>query len=671
MANEMWTLTASGSNVDIVDLGITVNGVMNLFNQFDFETLQNSDDLRKEVGDGTVILNDGLTDLDSTEGVNFLKTIDQYHLLEKHYTKVELVAGTGTVHWNNLTDVPEFGSPSWKDPVKAKVLGVQATPPGGAATGDHYVDTDDNVLYKYNGATWDAVAATPTHGNRVIDLSAGVETIYEYTNGTGDWTTSYTPSGNDAVMVSDNGDGKGAQYIYVMASTSWVKIADVDWGDIETHLDGGAGKHDASEIDVEGTYSRLPTAPTDLESIVSTINTSLNTLYVSAGASWNPHLDGGANKHDADEVDVEGTYTHISTGDLETAISNIDDKLESITVSADAHVDGGPSKHDASEIDVEGTYTYISTSDLETAMNDIDTKLESITVSADAHVDGGANKHDASEVDVEGTYTHISTGDLETAISNIDDKLESITVSADAHVDGGPNKHDASEIDVEGTYTYISTSDLETAMNDIDTKLESITVSADNMTLDEIYNRGHSATVDAGAVILDASGGNYAPLQLTDRATAPSVGSAAGQLSVVNGLLYAYDAVRSKWLSVQRMFLTFGRRQSTRNQYLNFGGGGTASNQSGYRMPRNATIVSMSAQLEANAPAGGCTFEVRKNDAVTIHESIGITAGNQGAHDTSIAINYDFTAGDYVQSYLSSTNLVEVPVVIIEIAWIV
>jgi len=46
----------------------------------------------------------------------------------------------------------------------------------------------------------------------------------------------------------------------------------VDFG---PHLGGGGGKHDAGEIDVEGTYSNISGTPTDLETAISAIDSAL------------------------------------------------------------------------------------------------------------------------------------------------------------------------------------------------------------------------------------------------------------------------------------------------------------------------------------------------------------------------------------------------------------
>jgi len=186
-------------------------------------------------------------------------------------------------------------------------------------------------------------------------------------------------------------------------------------------------------------------------------------------------------------------------------------------------------------------------------------------------------------------------------------------------------------------------------------------------TLDGAYDQGGAGAgrqifVDAGAVQLTALGG-YAPLELTDLASAPTTGLADGQMAVINGLLYEYDDDRSKWLSVQRMILTFGRGGNTKNQYLNFGVGNLSSNNAGFRIPRDATIVMMSGQLDA---VGTCNMRIRKNDTATDIATLAIAAA-QGGDD--LTTNVDLSAGDYLQSYLDAGSGVPDPVLIIEIAW--
>jgi hypothetical protein len=195
-----------------------------------------------------------------------------------------------------------------------------------------------------------------------------------------------------------------------------------------------------------------------------------------------------------------------------------------------------------------------------------------------------------------------------------------------------------------------------------------MTEALDNNTLDGAYDEGGAGfgkqiNVDAGAVVLDTGVANCAPLRLVPKASLPTALLQDGQLATYNGMLYVYDSTRSKWLSVHRDVLVFGRRRNVRNQFLNFGVGNLASNNSGYRIPRNATIVAMTGQLDAN---GSCDMRVRRNDTAVNIATLNITSAN-GASDVST--NIDINANDYLQSYLSASSSVNDPVFMIEIAY--
>lgn len=190
-------------------------------------------------------------------------------------------------------------------------------------------------------------------------------------------------------------------------------------------------------------------------------------------------------------------------------------------------------------------------------------------------------------------------------------------------------------------------------------------------TLDEAYDEGGAGagreiTVDAGAVKFDATvSGSHAPIELTELSVLPTVGLDAGQLAIKGGILYTYDSVRTKWLSTQRMFLSFGRSGRTKNQYLPFSAGSLPSNKSGYRLARNATIVSITGQLDV---IGSCTIRLRKNDSTVtniVSLSISSAIGNQ---DTTVNVDMDGT--DYLQAYLEASGApIRDPMVIVEIAW--
>lgn len=170
----------------------------------------------------------------------------------RYYTESELSqpnAGTVMVHWDNIVNAPDVGAPEWQEPVFCVAVQVSGEPPT-AEAGNFYMDTDTNHLYKYDGTSWVDQGA-PTIGDRFVDDNT--DAIYEW-NGS-EWVAT-VPDVNWSILVQDDGDGKGAQYVY--DGVRWTKIADVDWG---THESIGGrdvtGSHPAYAISYTNTLSGL------------------------------------------------------------------------------------------------------------------------------------------------------------------------------------------------------------------------------------------------------------------------------------------------------------------------------------------------------------------------------------------------------------------------------
>ena len=59
------------------------------------------------------------------------------------------------------------------------------------------------------------------------------------------------------------------------------------------------------------------------------------------GATLDSHLDGGTSKHDASEIDVEGAFVNIATGDLEAGLADLDALPENPGNTSDNVTPGG------------------------------------------------------------------------------------------------------------------------------------------------------------------------------------------------------------------------------------------------------------------------------------------------------------------------------------------
>jgi hypothetical protein len=245
---EMWTLViknTSGADVAIDELGITLasGSQLNAYQQFSYTQLASCDQLRDLVAAGTLVINDGATDLSNIKGVDFLKIYNLDQAKRDFYTKTEMgMAGGATIHFDNLTNVPAFGASSWTEPAKARILSISATAPVGPVIGQFYIKTSDNHLYKYDGTGWIDQGA-PQTGDQVINLSDATQDIFRFDGTT--WTQLPTSQDMSGINIKDDGDGKQAQYVFVEADGSWKKTADVDFGEPNTldgsYDEGGAG----------------------------------------------------------------------------------------------------------------------------------------------------------------------------------------------------------------------------------------------------------------------------------------------------------------------------------------------------------------------------------------------------------------------------------------------
>jgi hypothetical protein len=268
--------------IDGLGLELATGGQLTASEQFTYEEMASSDGLRQAVLDGDIVVNDGTADLSAADGNKYLTFVHQNELEGNYYSKTELqTPGSSIVNWDNVTNKPTYGVDQWSEPVNYRVTGMVSAAPAGPATDDVYLDTDDDHFYKWNGTAWQDLGAA-ADGDRVIDLSDADESEFLFDGST--WTDGGVPTSGVGVSVTDDGDGKTSIYVYNQPTTSWIKISDVDF--VDHHNDGGS-KHDADQIDVEGTYTNLG-APGDAETIFNNLDTVVGDLK---SGTYNNTLD--------------------------------------------------------------------------------------------------------------------------------------------------------------------------------------------------------------------------------------------------------------------------------------------------------------------------------------------------------------------------------------------
>ena len=294
---EMWTLilkNTSGSDVAIDSLGVTITSGSQLTasQQFTYTQLADNDELRVLVAAGTLVINDGSSDLTNVRATEYLKIYNQDEAKRDFYTQTQLqTSGGATIHFDNITNVPAFGASSWNSPAKARVLDIVASAPTGVA-GDFYVKTTDGHLYKNDGTGWVDQGA-PQAGDQVINLTSATQNLFEYSGSA--WVDQGEAADMSGVNIKDDGDGKQAQYVYVTSVDMWKKIADVDFGEPNTldgsYDEGGAGvgrviNADAGSVKIDtGSASNAPFELTE-KALLPTTGLAAGQMAVRAGIAY-------------------------------------------------------------------------------------------------------------------------------------------------------------------------------------------------------------------------------------------------------------------------------------------------------------------------------------------------------------------------------------------------
>ena len=129
-----WTVVLknnSGSTVVLEEFGIEIANTTQivLSDYFDYSDISDSKELDDLLSAGTLVLNDGTSDLNAVDAVNYVKRDNIHNDLETHYTKTELntSGGGSVVHWDNIINAPSFGSPTWIKPVLFMVESIWGT----------------------------------------------------------------------------------------------------------------------------------------------------------------------------------------------------------------------------------------------------------------------------------------------------------------------------------------------------------------------------------------------------------------------------------------------------------------------------------------------------------------------------------------------------------------
>jgi len=120
------------------------------------------------------------------------------------------------------------------------------------------------------------------------------------------------------------------------------------------------------------------------------------------------------------------------------------------------------------------------------------------------------------------------------------------------------------------------------------------------------------------------------------------VGTAMGQISVINDQLFLYDETRSKWLSVESTTFNFGDEGNVNNGNLEYAGD---IRRSGPRMPARGTIVYVTMNSNGGNQSKGVFIDITDSSGIVTSHLFELVDGSLVLDN----LNIDIEATDFLQ----------------------
>lgn len=605
----------SGSEVTVGDLGLVMASATQIdaHVQFMYGELTNSDDLKSLLSAGTLILNDGVADLNTTDAVDYLTRVHKEFLSDNHYTKTESdvitdAIATDTTNLQTEVDAVETG-------VGLDTDGTYIQP-----TGTNYLNSTTSVmgadvaLDTQSKVTADGLSQEITDRGNADDLKvnkAGDTMTGDLIMGTNAVTTTVDPSGpNDLAR----------------------------WGYVETQITAASAGLDPKASCRAAQEVSLPACTYD--NGTSGVGATLTADAVGVL----PDQD-GVTLASGDSLLVWKQTAQLQNGIYE--LTTVGTAGIAFVFTRRSDFDGDP----GTEIDG-GEHTFITEGISQKGYEFVTVGISApITVGTDSIIfdihagsaglialQGEVDAIEAgSGLNTDGTYNQPSGSnylDSTTSLAGADLVLDgqvytNTTGLAQEVIDRG-NADTNLQTEIDAIETGVGLSATGTYVQPTGTNYLNSTTSV--MNADVALDTQIKTNADD---IADLQTGNL------------------DDLNVIDGIVYGKDTVRAKWLG-PRVNYSFGRKGVTKNQFLEMAGAIT-SNNAGYRVHRNMTITSLAAQLDSS---GSTVLQVRKNDSPTVITSLTISSAT-GNHVDNISV--DLVAGDYLQVFSSNSVGVQDP----------
>lgn len=348
------------------------------------------------------------------------------------------------------------------------------------------------------------------------------------------------------------------------------------------------------------------------------------------------------------------TVSGLTATNVQDAIDELDDAIGDTGTDLTNHINDTANPHDT-------TLHQAITADGALNANVTVTNLTTLVSGSDADL---LHKHDADNIGYDNSTSGMTSTNVQSAINELDSRLDTAGTNLTNHINDHANPHQTTLTQAisadSGSAPDLSVTNLNTLVNDSNADLLHVhdagAVTFDNTGTGLSSTNVESALGELKGMFANTIGkGTAFP---TD--PAPDAGDIFYRTDL--SLFFQYDGVRNDWLSIAQMFLDWGSA-SADGVYLNIHG--AAATQTGYLMPRNGKIISITARCASGNQSKA--LEIRRNhNSVSPLKSFSLSSGQY----SSITENIDFVAGDYIQAFAVSNSIPARDVVVmVTIAW--
>jgi len=296
----------------------------------------------------------------------------------------------------------------------------------------------------------------------------------------------------------------------------------------------------------------------------------------------------------------DNTTSGLNAHNVQDAIDALDVRVDDAGTDLSDHIGDTANPHDT-------TLTQSITADTALNANVTVTNITTLVSGADADA---LHKHDADNIGFDNATSGLTATNVQSAINELDSRLDSTGTDLSDHLGDTTNPHDTTLTQAisadSGSNVALTVTNLNTLVTGVNADALHIhdagAVTFDNSGTGLISTNVEGALVEIRGMFANTIGkGTEFPVD-----PAPDAGDIFYRTDL--SLFFQYDGVRNDWLSIAQMFLDWGSA-SADGVYLNIHG--AAATQTGYLMPRNGKIISITARCASGNQSKA--LEIRRN----------------------------------------------------------